>query len=385
MAKNINNEPFSEETQLKLDIFRNCFREWLPVFIHQSFWNRLYVYDFFAGSGYDLDGNSGSPIILLEEAKGKNRKNCNSLKDKSKEIVFLFNEHEPTIKQDKFELLKNNTNEHVTKCINENNCKKCIFNVYHSNFDFAKEFKSNENIKKILENNNYAKFIILDQYGFTQVDAEIFITLVNSPHTDFVFFISSSYLSRFREHQVTKKFLGETNLKFNENEPKECHQVIVSYFESLIPKDKEYYLNHFTIKKGTNYYGLIFGTAHTLGMEKFQKVCWQEDSKAGESNCNIQNDFGNDTLFGNLEPNKIQRVKDALKDDILSGKIKNNIAGLKEALRLRCEPKVFTEVVKELEKKGRIERVGEYKSYKSANIHQIKENGKDYYTINILR
>lgn len=99
MARNINNNPFTEETLLKLDIFRNSFREWLPVFIHQLFWKKLYVYDFFAGSGYDSEGNPGSPIILLDEAKGKDQMNCNSLKDKSKEIVFVFNEHEPQKKK----------------------------------------------------------------------------------------------------------------------------------------------------------------------------------------------------------------------------------------------------------------------------------------------
>lgn len=386
MARNINNNPFTEETLLKLDIFRNSFREWLPVFIHQLFWKKLYVYDFFAGSGYDSEGNPGSPIILLDEAKGKDQMNCNSLKDKSKEIVFVFNEHEPQKKrQDKYELLKSNTKSYLIKCSKEHHCNECTLNLHHGNFDFSKEFKSNKNIKAILDNHNYAKFIIMDQYGFTQVDADIFSILINSPHTDFIFFISSSFLSRFRELIITKKFLGEKKLDFDENEPKKCHQVIVKYFESLIPTDKEYYLNHFTIKKGSNYYGLIFGTAHTLGMEKFQKVCWQEDSKAGESNCNTQNDFGDDTLFGNLEPNKIQQVKDILKKDILSGKIKSNIDGLKEALRLRCEPKVFTEEIKELEKNNKIERVGVSKSYKSTNIHQIKEDGKDYYAIRILR
>lgn len=34
MAKDINKKEFDEATLLKLEIFRECFREWLPVFIH---------------------------------------------------------------------------------------------------------------------------------------------------------------------------------------------------------------------------------------------------------------------------------------------------------------------------------------------------------------
>lgn len=44
-------------------------------------------------------------------------------------------------------------------------------------------------------------------------------------------------------------------------------------------------------------------------MEKFLKVCWKHDKLAGESNCNIENDFELGSLF--FDPsntNKKQRV-----------------------------------------------------------------------------
>lgn len=37
MAKDINKKEFTEETQLKLEIFQECFREWYPVFIHNKY------------------------------------------------------------------------------------------------------------------------------------------------------------------------------------------------------------------------------------------------------------------------------------------------------------------------------------------------------------
>lgn len=384
MTKNMHQKSFSEETKLKLDIFRECFREWFPVFVHQIYWDKLFVYDFFAGSGYDADGMAGSPIILLEEAMGENTKHCKSIKNSRKEVTFVFNEYEPQKKQNKFEELKSNIESHSQQCKEKNGCDNCCFKLYPINKDFGKEFKTNVKIKEILSNAKSGKFIILDQYGFTQVDAEVFTTLVNAPRTDFIFFISSSFIKRFQEHTVTKKFIGDGSLSFDESKPKECHQVIVKYFESLIPPDKEYYLNHFTIKKGTNYYGLIFGTAHTLGMEKFQRVCWTEDTRAGESNCNTQNDYEPNSLFGNEETNKIHRVKGILEKEILVGNIKDNVQGLKKALSMRCLPNVFTEVVKLLESQCKIKRDG-CKSYKSTDIHKIKEGGSDYYKINVLQ
>ncbi len=74
MAKNINKSVFDDSTQLKLGIFGECFEEWLPVFNNDQFTSKVYVFDFFAGSGTDTENNMGSPLILLDKAKGKNRK-----------------------------------------------------------------------------------------------------------------------------------------------------------------------------------------------------------------------------------------------------------------------------------------------------------------------
>jgi hypothetical protein len=223
----------------------------------------------------------------------------------------------------------------------------------------------------------------LDQYGFSQVDEDVFLRLVNSPLTDFIFFISSSYINRFAESPNTKKYIATEKLHFDQNSPKQCHKIIADYFESLVPAGVEYYMNHFTIQKGAGYYGLIFGTSHTYGMEKFQNVCWEEDKKAGESNCNTQNDWGDNTLFGHFEPNKITQVKDNLKKDICAGIITDNAQGLKSALKQRCMPIVFTDVVKELEKDKIIKRIGA-KNYSSVSIHKIKPDSKDYYKIELL-
>jgi hypothetical protein len=140
----------------------------------------------------------------------------------------------------------------------------------------------------------------------------------------------------------------------------------------LIPKDKEYYLHNFTIQKGANYWGLIFGTNHTLGMEKFLKVCWEKDMLAGESNFNIDKDYQQDSLFFEAgKSSKLDRVKREICEKILSGEITDNERGLKYALRNRCLPKIFVDVTKELVDKRLI--VCTPKFYKeSVNIHRLK-------------
>lgn len=375
MAKDINNSTFDESTKLKLGIFGECFREWLPVFLYTPFVESVCVFDFFAGSGTDADGSHGSPLVLLEEARGENRKYCLNAE---KNIDFLFNEGN----RSKSLQLKQTVDDFVCKCQQENQCESCVYQRTFTNLDFQDVFQNDE-IQSILSNKKIGKFLLLDQYGFKHIDDTIFKQLVGFPKTDFIFFISSSFISRFREHPNTTAHINTQRINFDETRPIDCHRAIASYFRDLIPANFEYYLHHFTIQKESNrgnYYGLIFGSSHTLGMEKFLKVCWQKDLMAGESNCNIDNDFQDDTLFYNPEvSNKRQTVKEELKRLILDRKIVDNISGFKYVLKNGCEPKLFTEVVKQLEAQKRIQRTGNL-NYSSSNVHTIKR-----YEINVCK
>ena len=367
MGKDINKSVFDEATKLKLDIFGECFEEWFPVFLHSPWYKKLYVFDFFAGSGKDLENNSGSPLVLLDKAKGTDRKYCINAK---KEIKFLFNEGE----KDKSEELKQNVAQYIEECKQENNCTDCIYQYRIENYNFQDIF-SNASITNIFNNKEFGKFILLDQYGFSQIDEQIFRQLISYPKTDFIFFISSSFISRFREHPNTTKYIDTSKINFEQIRPNEIHRAVANYFRDLIPKEKEYYLHHFSIRKEEkkgNYYGLIFGSGHTLGMEKFLKVCWKHDAFSGEANYNIDNNFEKGTLFFNPENNiKKDTVSKEIKRLILSGEILDNIGGLKFAMYNGCEPKLFTEVVQKLEKEKLIKRYGDVNN-QSSNIHKAK-------------
>jgi hypothetical protein len=113
-------------------------------------------------------------------------------------------------------------------------------------------------------------------------------------------------------------------------------------------------------------------------MEKFLKISWRKDEFSGESNDNKYLDHEAGTLFYNPEEsNKLQKVRDEIVKKVLSGKIKDNITGLKFALKRRCLPELFTKTVKSMEKDGLIERKGKVNN-RSSNIHSI-----DKYSIEI--
>lgn len=377
MAKDINKKEFTEETQLKLEIFQECFREWYPVFIHNKYITNVLIYDMFAGSGMDAKGNYGSPLILLQEAKGENKQHCTFLsKQNAPQVYFGFNE----LLTHKEEELESNISNYRQNC--QKGCFfKCPFNrhIFFKSADFTALIKSTKLLQN-LEDKNSAKFVLLDQYGFKQIADDIFVKLISFPKTDFIFFIASSFIKRFSELPAVTNYFHKEKINFDESQPKECHRVITEYFRSLIPANKEYYLHSYTIQKGKNYYGLIFGTNHTLGMEKFLKVCWKHDKLAGESNCNIENDFEPGTLFFDpANTNKKQRVLEKIKKEILLGNITNNKTGLKFALQNGGEPSLYVTAISELISDKKVDIVGKFNK-QATNIHKVVE-----YTIVLIR
>lgn len=108
-------------------------------------------------------------------------------------------------------------------------------------------------------------------------------------------------------------------------------------------------------------------------MEKFLKVCWQKDEFSGESNYNIDYDYMPDQLFYDPDKsNKKEECRIIIKNVILSGKINNNVDGLKYTLSLGCLPSLFIEVIKSLQSENKIVLSGNISFYKS-NIHKIKD------------
>lgn len=370
MAKDINKRRFDQGTQQKLEIFRECFREWFPVFLYHNTIKHIFVYDLFAGSGEDSIGNSGSPLILLEEARGEDFSHCKHFgEDNSPAITFGFNEFKKT----KSNTLKSKIKHHFEACRIGCPLNKCVFedNCHVGNYDFQ-DIEQSLVFNRILANPKYGKFILLDQYGFKYVNEETFLKLVNSPKTDFIFFIASSAVKRFKEMPAVTSYLHINNVSFDEKKPNECHNVIADYFRSLVPAEKEYYIHNFTFKKGASYYGLILGTSHTLGMEKFIKVCWKQDTFAGESNCNTYNDFERGTLFyqegASVKKNIVIKEIEEL---ILGGKIRDNVTGLKYALSRGCEPRIFVDAISELINNGQIKKPEQF-NRAATNIHKVK-------------
>jgi three-Cys-motif partner protein len=289
MAKDIHKSKFDEGTLTKLTILREYLKAWLPVFLKNRKFNyeKIQIYDFFAGEGTDTIGTKGSPLVFLEEL----RVYCNSISERKQKVELLFNEY----KKEKFQKLQNTITDFISQCKSSEFCTNksstdCAFTYTIENKDFAVLF--NELFAEMIRKPQFPRFMFLDQNGIKFIDHDVFSKLVSLSRTDFLFFISSAYASRFAELPEFKKYLSIERQDFDESKPYHCHRVIFNYYKNLIPQGKEYYLAPFSIKKPNsgNIYGLIFGSNSPLGLEKFLNTAWKLDQHTGEANFDIDND-----------------------------------------------------------------------------------------------
>lgn len=342
---------FDQGTKTKLYIFNEYFKESFPVFLHSPAWEEILIYDFFAGKGYDETGEKGTSINILEQIKPY----CSILIAKRKKLYVILND------RDEKEELARNIKLYLDEC--QKDCTEhCIFSEKNLKI-FDKDFNMyfDEVYPKIHNRKNSAKLIFLDPFNFI-LDDRKFLKLIDLKSTDFMCFMPSSYLRRFRDLALFNQYIDTKKLDYDNTPPSHCHRVIADYFKSLIPNDKEYYIGAFSIKKDSNYYGLIFGSSHSLGAEKFQKVCWTVDKLAGAADYNIDRELGynnpNGILFEEISiPLKIRNFKERLEEQVINGIISTDNEAYKFALKERCLIRHASEVLKKLVDNKRIEPV----------------------------
>jgi three-Cys-motif partner protein len=259
--------PFDEGTLTKLQIFELYAREWLPVFLARANppKREIHVFDFFAGPGTDSKGELGTPLRLLRQLAG--------VQGFPGWVLTNVHAHFYDSDPEKIEKLKS------AIAAQGPTISRLTLDIDTVEFREALRRRA-----AVLVDANAAKLLLVDQFGVDNVTPDVFRVMVDSPTCDFLFFLSSSTLHRFRDHPAIKQKINRPDDYFH------VHRAALEYYRTLLSKRSTYYLAPFSIKKGANIYGLIFGSAHPLGMDKFLQVAWKEDQISGEADFDIHRD-----------------------------------------------------------------------------------------------
>ncbi len=334
MAKDLHDEPFDEGTLEKLKIFEDYAQAWIPTFVMQGV-KTICIFDFFAGTGYDIKGVAGSPIRILQKIKEQ----IGNIHQRGVKIKFYVNE----FKKKKFELLMKAIEEYLQK----NSDVKRAVDVIYSNEDFDDIFT------KLLDKmRDHRSLIYFDQSGMKYLSDKYLIELEKMKQTDFLYFVSSSYFWRFgdtREFQENIKLDMEAAKK---NPFKYIHQSLLEQLRNKLSANTRLKLYPFTIKKGSGIYGIVFGASHIRAVDKFLKIAWYRNEVNGQANFDLYDDATKQQydLFLTKRLTKLEAFKSNLKANILNGNIKNNLEALEFTYKEGHIPKYSSDCIREMKK-----------------------------------
>ena len=346
MSDDFFSKKFDDSTKLKLEVFRKYIREWIPVFLtkpknYKRDIKEIFIFDFFAGPGLNEAGEQGSPLIIIDEL-----------------LSYYKTRYELADHKIPINLIFNDINKSYIKDLKENIDKKIIpecCSIKCSAESFTDAF--NDNIE-FLQARDAAKLIIMDQFGIKEITPKILKKLTKFYKADFLFFIASSFVYRFSNTPEFQKVFSISKEEINKIKHSDIHRFICNIYKNWLPKYIDYYLAPFSIKKESNLYGIIFGSGSLKGLEKFLTVAWKLDSKNGEANYNIGDDFCYSGQMSIFEEDNVIRKQDQFKNDLIDF-IKNNYCDNIELYRFCLEngflPKHAKPILKELQNKNEIE------------------------------
>lgn len=311
--KNLHEHPFVEETIVKLEIFEDYLKEWLPTFVMSRANADIWIFDFFAGPGKDTAGIAGSPLRILQQIKAQS----GNIFQKKCRVNVCLNEYNSA----KFTTLKQCCEQYI-----ESDDELCrLYGKYLSlkfhNEDFAELFPQYYNII-----HSYPSLVFLDQNGMKFLADKYLSDLERLPHTDFLYFLSSSYFIRFGDTPAFQTNMKIDMEKIRQNPYKYVHRSILQQLKEHLPQGTTLKLYPFTIKKGTNIYGIIFGAKHPLAVDKFLRTVWNKNEINGEANFDIDDDKakGQLDIFGEKRLTKIELFQSELRQRILEGELQTN-------------------------------------------------------------
>jgi three-Cys-motif partner protein len=360
--KDLHENPFDETTIAKLEIFEDYAQAWIPTFV-MSGANTICIFDFFSGTGYDINGVEGSPIRILKKIK----EHVGNIFQRGVKIKVYLNEWEPNKReQKKFELLQKACDDFFQK----NPDVKRAIELNLSNENFEELFPKLLPIVKI-----FPSLVYLDQNGIKFLSEKYFLELEKTRQTDFLYFVSASYFWRFGNSEEFKIHLDIDMAEAKKEPYKFIHRNIIDQIRNKLPDKTQLKLYPFSLRKGANIHGIIFGATHPRAVDKFLNVAWKRNEINGEANFDIDDDRKKNQmdLFGEKKLTKLEDFQINVRNKVLTGEIKNNFELLEYAYNQGHIGNHASECLKNMKKQKEIDYESSSPLVTYENVYKIKK------------
>lgn len=337
--KNLHDQPFDEATIAKLEIFEDYAQAWIPTFIMQGT-ARILIVDFFAGTGYDKNHVAGSPIRILQKLLEQK----DNIQAKGTKVTACLNE----FNQKKFALL----NSACDEFIKEHPDLDGFLDLRFYNEDFEVLFP-----KLLPEINTLPSLVYLDQNGIKYLSPMYFLELEKAKQCDFLYFVSASYFWRFGNTEEFKIHLVIDLDEAKKDPYRFIHKNVLDQLKAHLPASTRLRLYPFSIRKGANIYGIIFGAKHPLAVDKFIEIAWRRDKTSGEANFDINEEAKKSQLglFDSPTLTKVEAFKQRVEELILTRQLTNNFDTYEFTIAEGHPGRHAAEVLRRLKKEGKVD------------------------------
>ena len=163
------------------------------------------------------------------------------------------------------------------------------------------------------------------------------------------------------------------------NDPyKFIHRNVVELLRKKLPGNTKIKLYPFSLKKGANIHGIIFGASHPRAVDKFLSIAWKRNETNGQANFDIDDDSSKMQL-DIFSSKKLEGFKKNLRAKVLAKEIKNNFDALHFVHNEGHIGNHAAEILREMKKKGEISYDGTSPLVTYDNVY--KNNKKVEYKI----
>ena len=332
-------------TRDKLELYRQYLSCFLFVLSNQRFYDKIDIYDIFAGRGIYGDDQDGSALIAA-------RLIDKTFESSEKHISLFLNEYD------------------------SQNCKELKMHLEDYSFSTVSNFSANEFINTLSPQTpeGTIEFFFIDPYGYTQISKHNYDFLFQRRRCEYLIFMPIRHIHRFiRGEEVLssiRQFIEDMNIDRKALRESIENSKGINDFSRIIndgleiTSGKKFCLYKILENKNNNAnkYGLYFVSDHIRGAEKFL-----ESIKKLDDMINPQTTF---------EFIKGQDIREKIYEVIGNGRI-SNVYLYYEGIRRGILPSDMKSELEQLERERKISVEGEgrqkggfyinYQNYKKRN------------------
>jgi three-Cys-motif partner protein len=256
-----------EHTLAKHRVLRSYLEAWIPILATQT--GRLVLVDGFAGPGRYLDGEDGSPILMLKAfLEHKHRSAIDA------QLEYLFIEKD----EDRADYLDNEVRRVLADAgAPMNVTARSIHGEFAANLPTV--------LAAIGGTRRASMFVFIDPFGYTGWQLEQSGKILALPRCEVLAFVPLSHIARFLDKDVIAPSLSSL---FGDDRWKEARRSgdrVVSLRRLITTALGEYaeHVRSFTLldKTGSQVYELFFGTQNRAGLGHIKKAMWSVDPGGG--------------------------------------------------------------------------------------------------------